>query len=117
MMPNRCLENPVFFLPDLADSFTIPGRPPRPAAPTSGSPSAAGACGSGPGRPSPTRSARTGRAPADRVPSRRRGALDRHKNVDPAAKVAPVLTATDNPGFSPPETGADANATGVRKMK
>ncbi len=36
------------------------------------------------------------------VPSRRRGVLDRHKNVDPAANVAHVLTATDNPGFSPP---------------
>ena len=36
---------------------------------------------------------------------------------DPAAKVAPVLTATDNPGFSSPETGADANARRVRKMK
>ncbi len=105
MMPNRCLENPVFFLPDLTDSFTNLGRPPRLAALTSGSPSAAGACGSRPGRPSPTRFARTGRATTDRVPSRRRGALDRHKNVDRAAKVAHVLTATDNPGFPPLKLG------------
>ena len=42
MMPNRCLENPVFFLPNLADSFAIPWLFPGPAALTSGSPSAGG---------------------------------------------------------------------------
>jgi hypothetical protein len=30
MMPNRCLENPVFFLPDLTDSLSNLGLCPRP---------------------------------------------------------------------------------------
>ncbi len=30
MMPNRCLENPVFFLPDLTDFLSNLGLRPRP---------------------------------------------------------------------------------------